>query len=68
LYVSLLLTGCTRKHFPKYPANLREYAYVTNGGSNTVSVLDVLNLRQDRVLAVGTNPTGVTASPTRNRG
>lgn len=66
MFLPLLLAGCTRRHFPKYPADLREYAYVTNGGSNTVSVLDVLNLRQDRVIAVGADPTGVTASATRN--
>jgi YVTN family beta-propeller protein len=62
----MLTAGCMRQHFPKYPANFREYAYVTNGGSNTVSVLDLVNLRQDRVIAVGANPTGVTISPRRN--
>jgi len=61
-----LLTGCARKGFPHYPANLREYAYVTNGGSNTVTVLDVKNLRQDRVIAVGQDPVSVAVSPTRN--
>jgi YVTN family beta-propeller protein len=62
----LILCGCTRNHFPKYPANYREYAYVTNGGSNTVSVLDLVNLRQDRVIAVGQEPTGVAVNPVRN--
>ncbi|HWF67059.1 MAG TPA: YncE family protein [Acidobacteriaceae bacterium] len=61
----LLLAGC-RSHAPGYPANYREYAYVTNGGSNTVTVLDVMNLRQDQVIAVGANPTGVAANPRRN--
>ena len=61
----LLLVGC-RSQAPAYPANYREYAYVTNGGSNTVTVLDVLNLRQDRVIAVGADPTGVAANPKRN--
>jgi YVTN family beta-propeller protein len=66
LLLPLILSGCRRNHFPQYPANFREYAYVSNGGSNTVSVLDLVNLRQDRVLAVGQDPTGVTANPVRN--
>jgi YVTN family beta-propeller protein len=61
-----LLAGCRRRGFPEYPPDYREYAYVTNGGSNTVTVLDIVNLRQDRVLQVGTEPTGVTANPKRN--
>ncbi len=62
----LLLAGCSKPGFPHYPANLREYAYVTNGGSNTVTVLDVRNLRQDRVIAVGQDPVSVAVSPTRS--
>ena len=50
----------------RYPANYREYAYVTNGGSGTVTVLDVVNVRVDREIAVGQNPVAVAASPTRN--
>src|SRR5271155_1332328 len=60
------LTACRRHDFPQYPADYREYAYVTNGGSNTVTVLDLVNLRQDRELSVGRNPTGVAISLTRN--
>ncbi len=48
------------------PAGYREYAYVTNGNSNTVSVLDLVNLRPDRTLRVGDNPTGIAANPQRN--
>ena len=59
------LAGC-RSGAPQFPANYREYAYVTNGGSNTVSVFDVVNVRVDRVLPVGSDPTGVAVSPTRN--
>jgi len=66
LSLPLFLGGCRRNHFPQYPADFREYAYVTNGGSNTVSVLDLVNLRQDRVLAVGQEPTGVAVNPVRN--
>jgi YVTN family beta-propeller protein len=61
-----VLSGCRNHDFPEYPANYREFAYVTNGGSNTVSVFDVINLRLARELPVGINPTGVTANPRRN--
>jgi YVTN family beta-propeller protein len=63
---ALGLTGCRPHDFPQYPPNYREYAYVTNGGSGTVSVLDVVNVRLDREVAVGLNPVAVAASPTRN--
>jgi YVTN family beta-propeller protein len=59
------LTGC-RGDFPNYPANYREYAYISNGGSHTVTVLDLVNMRQDRVIAVGSNPSGLGVNPRRN--
>ena len=62
----LCLGGCSRLRFPDAPADYREYAYVTSGESGTVSVLDLVNLRQDRVLRVGVNPNGVVANPVRN--
>jgi YVTN family beta-propeller protein len=62
----LALAGCRRHHFPQYPANYREFAYVTNSGSNTVTVLDLVHLRQDRVLAVGDDPTSLAANPKNN--
>ncbi|HUB29557.1 MAG TPA: beta-propeller fold lactonase family protein [Terracidiphilus sp.] len=61
----LLLAGCRPHDFPQYPANYREYAYVTNGGSGTVSVYDVVNVRLDREVQVGANPVAVVASPHR---
>src|ERR1700743_1403004 len=51
--LALSLAGCRPHDFPQYPANYREYAYVTNGGSGTVSIYDVVNVRLDRELAVG---------------
>jgi YVTN family beta-propeller protein len=66
LLLPLALAGCKRNHYPHYPANYREYAYVTNSGSNTVTALDLVNLRQDRVMAVGSNPTGVAVNPRKN--
>jgi YVTN family beta-propeller protein len=62
----LVLPSCRNHDFPEYPANYREFAYVTNGASNTVSVFDVVNVRLDREIQVGQNPTGVAANPKRN--
>lgn len=64
--VLLALTACRPHDFPTYPPNYREYAYVANTGSNTVTVLDVVNVRVDREIAVGPNPVALAASPTRN--
>jgi YVTN family beta-propeller protein len=62
----LALAACGTHDFPQYPPNYREYAYIANGGSGTVTVLDVVNIRVDRELAVGRNPVAVAASSTRN--
>lgn len=66
LLLLLFIVGCRHHDFPQYPPNYREYVYVTNGGSNTVTVLDVVNVRVDRELTVGQDPVAVAASPTRN--
>jgi YVTN family beta-propeller protein len=62
----LLPLGCHRNRFPDVPAGYREFAYVSNGSSNTVSVLDLVYMRQDRTLQVGTGPTGLAVNPGRN--
>ena len=62
----VLLSGCHRNQFPNYPANYREFAYVSNGDPGTVTVLDLVYLRQDRVLQVGRQPTGMAVNPIRN--
>jgi YVTN family beta-propeller protein len=62
----LTLTSCRVHDFPNYPARYREYAYVSNSGSNTVTVLDLVNLRTDHVLRVGSRPTGLASNPVRN--
>jgi YVTN family beta-propeller protein len=66
LALLLPLSACRRHDFPQYSADYREYAYVTNGGSNTVTVLDLLNLREDREIRVGNDPTGIAANPAKN--
>src|SRR5947209_5766553 len=53
--LTLAVDGCRPHDFPQYAPNYREYAYVTNGASNTVTILDVVNLRLDRELPVGPN-------------
>ena len=63
---TLALTGCNRHPFPVAPAGYREFAYVANSGSNTVSVLDLVNLRQDRTLQAGLQPSGLAINPKRD--
>ena len=62
----LFATGCRRHDFPEYPANYREFAYVTNGASDTVSIFDVVHVRLDREIHVGQHPIAVAASPSVN--
>jgi YVTN family beta-propeller protein len=66
--MAALLTalGCRHSSFPDFPEGYREYAYVSNGASNTVSVLDLVNLRQDRTLRVGDGPSGMAVNPRLN--
>ena len=64
--VLLPLTACHHRGFPEHPPDYREFGYISSGGSNTVTVLDLVNLRRERVIAVGTNPTGLAANPARN--
>jgi YVTN family beta-propeller protein len=60
------ISGCRRTSFPEVPDGYHEFAYVSNGGSNTVTVLDLVYLRQDRTLEVGTNPTNLAVNPSRS--
>jgi len=66
LALLLLALGCHRGRFPDVPAGYSEFAYVSNGASNTVSVLDLVYLRQDRTLQVGIQPTGLAVNPKRD--
>ncbi len=67
LLAPLALAGCHRNRFPQYAKDYREFAYVTDGASGTVTVLDLVNLRQERVLQVGRQPTGLAANPDPKR-
>ncbi len=64
--LTVALAGCRPHDFPQFPPNYREYAYVTNGDSGTVTVLDVVNLRVDREVAVGQHPVAIAAGIARN--
>jgi YVTN family beta-propeller protein len=66
LLVLLALTSCSRNYFPQYAANYHEFAYLSDGPTSTVTVLDLVYLRQDRVLQVGKQPTGMAVNPLRN--
>lgn len=60
------LAGCHRHQFPTYAPNYREFAYVSDGASGTVTVLDLVYVRQERTLQVGRQPTGLAVNPKRN--
>jgi YVTN family beta-propeller protein len=51
---------------PDYGPAYREYAYVTNGKSNTVSVIDLRTFELSKTIAVGVEPTGVAANSKKN--
>ena len=59
----LLLSGCTRKRFPQYPPDYREFAWVTNGGDNTVTVIDLVNMQEAGTIQVGADPTAIAVNP-----
>ena len=63
--VALVAGGCTQK-LPNYPPAYREYAYVTNGKSNTVTVLDMREYKPVATIPVGNNPSGVAANSQKN--
>ena len=66
-FTLLALTACRSHDFPQYPPNYREYAYVTNGSSGTVTILDVVNVRIGGELAIGQNPVALAAQPQPQR-
>jgi YVTN family beta-propeller protein len=62
----LLLIAACQQPTLEYPAAYHEYAYITNGKSHDVSVIDMRSFKILKTIAVGKGPTGITASPTRN--
>src|SRR5438270_12264046 len=55
-----LLGGC--KQTPEPSPNYREYAYVSNGGSNSVTVITLRTLAIQAYVSVGCSPTGLAAN------
>ena len=51
---------------PVYPDGYREFAYVANSAGNSVTVLDLVYLRQDRTLSVGVAPVALAVNPKRD--
>src|ERR1700686_1845065 len=51
---------------PDYGPAYREYAYVSNGKSNTVSVIDLRTFSLLKTIAVGSEPTGIAANRKKN--
>ena len=62
----LLLPTACKQRVP-LAAGYHEYAYVTNGKSNSVSVIDLLELRNLKTIPVGTEPHGLTVWPQPGR-
>jgi len=49
-----------------YGPSYREYAYITNGKSNTVSVIDLRTFEPARTIHVGSEPSGIAANNKKN--
>jgi len=62
----LSMVGCNKHGFPEFPDGFREFAYVANSESNTVTVLDLVYLRPDRTLSVGGAPIALAVNPKRD--
>jgi YVTN family beta-propeller protein len=59
----LALAACRRPVFPEFPEGFQEFAYVANNTGNSVTVLDLVYLRPDRTLSVGTAPVALAVNP-----
>ncbi|HZR28933.1 MAG TPA: hypothetical protein VFA71_09140, partial [Terriglobales bacterium] len=59
------LLGCSGSS-PEHPTAYREYAYITDGKSNEVSVIDLLSFKNVKRIPVRQNPTGIAANPKKN--
>src|SRR5947208_15987399 len=55
-----------QRQLPSFDPAYHEYAYITNGKSNTVSVIDLRTFRLAKTLHVGQSPTGIAANSKTN--
>src|SRR5207253_5523620 len=54
------------RSLPDYGPAYREYAYITNGKSNTVSVIDLRTFQPAKTIQVGSEPVGIAANNKKN--
>ncbi|MBI4464331.1 MAG: hypothetical protein HY647_06460, partial [Acidobacteria bacterium] len=66
LLAAFFWTGCRQAELDTSASTLHQYAFVTNGRSDSVTVVDLRNFRVRAVIPVGKDPTGIKASPIRN--
>ncbi|HEX8801078.1 MAG TPA: hypothetical protein VF772_20815, partial [Terriglobales bacterium] len=64
-FLSLLVLAACRQR-PEFDPTYHEFAYVSNGKGDSVSVIDTLTLRNVKTINVGKNPTGLAVNPVRN--
>ena len=62
----LLLFGMACRQRADFDPTYHEYAYISDGKSDSVSVIDTLALRNVKTIPVGKNPTGLADNPVRN--
>ena len=55
-----------QRELPAYSPAYREYAYITNGKSNTVTVIDLRTFQIAKTIKVGSEPTGIAATAEKN--
>jgi len=64
--IGLLFSVACRRHAQPPPPGYHEYAYVSNGKGDSVSVIDLLQFRNVKTIPVGKNPSGLAVNPKRN--
>ena len=62
----MLFSVACKRHAQPPPPGYHEYAYVSNGKGDSVSVIDLLQFRNVKTIPVGKNPTGLAVNPRRN--
>jgi len=55
-----------QRQIPTFDPAYHEYAYISNGKSNTVSVIDLRTFRLAKTLKVSASPSGIEANPKKN--
>src|SRR5437763_1571676 len=61
-----IFNGCSQQSLDEQKYAYREYIYVANRGSNTVSVIDVFAFTVIKTIPVGKEPSAIAANPRKN--